>query len=209
MQNMDLYTGRHNAAMPPQYDRTDPEFFTRAVEAPEIQSRHHQKKASRLLFVVAAFSIISFTTGLVLGLKFAGGQQREIVDHDTFQAMTTIGNRVRTMVQEESDAPAETPAEEETSVTDEQKSQSADTMYPRDEYPYVLTLSGTYGRDKAGEMAKFLSTRGFTVILSRSDDNFRVFIGPYKSHDDAKNSLQKVSSYKEYSLASKVRIVKR
>ena len=87
MQDMDLYTGKQNSYFVPQFDTADPDYFARAGEMREHDAAKNHNKATRLIAFVAALCIISFTTGLVTGIKFAGGKEKSLLDPHTQQAV--------------------------------------------------------------------------------------------------------------------------
>ncbi len=192
MQNMDFYDGRHLRDLPPQFDKFDTEFFPKAAGTFEHESDRSRKKASRTLTLIAALIIVSFTTGLVIGIKFAGGADRKIVDDHTMNAMNSFGDRMSGIVRD---------------VTG--KAKPANQVYPKSEFPFVIQLGKEYTESELKPVAQFLSSKGHTVIVSKTAGNFKIFTGPYKTETDARKSLSEISLYKQYAISTNAQIIKR
>jgi hypothetical protein len=186
MQDIDFYSGRSNHNYPQRFEGNDPEFYTRAAKSLVPDHERNQKRASRLLFLISALCIISFTTGLVIGIKVSGNSQRELIDRKTYNKMTDISKRVTTMINAEGGS----------------QSIQKENLYPRQTYPFVIRIGSEYEKEKTQEIAHYLSRRGHTIILSKSNSNFRVYVGPYKSNTDAENALQTIHSYKSDIIAN-------
>jgi len=189
---MDFYDGRHLRDLPPQFDKFDSEFFSRTSGSVERENDKARKKATRMITIIAGLVIISFTTGLVLGIKFAGGADRKIVDDRTLNAMNNIGERVSDAVKD---------------VTGNAK--PANQIYPKMDYPFVIQLGKEYNEIDLKPVAQFLSSKGHTVIVSKNNDNFKIFTGPYKTEIDARKSLSEISLYKQYAISTNAQIIKR
>ena len=192
MQNMDFYEGRHLRDIPSQFDRVDPEYFTRGSMLNGRDQDFHRKKATGMFTIITALVIISFTTGLVIGIKFAGGSERKIVDDRTMNAVSNISARM-------SEAIKDTASQ----------GKPASEVYPKAEYPFVIQLSKEYAEGEIKTVAQFLSAKGHTVIVSQNNGAFRIFTGPYKTEVDAKKSLSEISLYKQYAISTNAQIVKR
>lgn len=192
MQNMDFYEGRHLRDIPSQYDRVDPEFFTRGSMLNGRDQDFHRKKATGMFTIIIALIIISFTTGLVIGIKFAGGSDRKIVDDRTMNAVNSLSSKMSEAIKDT--ASSGKPVSE---------------VYPKSEYPFVIQLSKEYGEGEIKNVAQFLSGKGHTVIVSQNNGSFRIFTGPYKSEGDAKKSLSEISLYKQYAISTNAQIIKR
>jgi hypothetical protein len=193
MQNIDFYERKNIRVMPPQFtDTYDPEYLPRVAQHTPREMERVRKKASRIFFLISALCIISFTAGIVIGIKFTGGTQREIVDKKTFNAVASIGKNFPFMSQEKQAEP-----------------DSRENMFPKGTYPYVIKMNRDYDYAESQKIAGFLSHRGHTVILTKADGRFRIYIGPYKSSEAASEALKKISSYNKYSLAENTRIIKR
>ena len=207
MQNIDFYEGKNLRNNPAQFERIDPEFYPRMAEynsrandfAPR-ENEKHRKKANRMMFVIIALCIISFTAGLVIGIKFAGGSDRKIVDDKTIQAVSGLSNKVTGLINKDSNG---------TKTADESIKQK-ENVFPKEDYPFIIKVGSEYDKAESQKIAGFLSSKGHTVILSKTaKDSFKIYIGPFKNQLDAKSSLNKFSGYNEYSIASNSRIVKR
>lgn len=192
MQNMDFYDGRHLRDLPPQFDKFDPEYFSRTSGSVEREHERSHRKATRIITFIGALIIISFTTGLVIGIKFAGGADRKIVDDRTLNAMSNISDRMTGMVKD---------------VTSNAK--PANQMYPKIEYPFVIQLGKEYSENDLKPVAQFLSSKGHTVIVSKNNQNFKIFTGPYKTELDARKSLSEISLYKQFPFSTNAQIIKR
>jgi len=192
MQNMDFYDGRHLRDLPPQFDKFDTEYFSRTSGSVERENDKSRKKATRIITMIAALIIISFTTGLIIGIKFAGGAERKIVDDHTLSAMNNLGERMSDAVKD---------------VTGNSK--PANQIYPKVEYPFVIQLGKEYNEADLKPVAQFLSSKGHTVIVSKNNQNFKIFTGPYKTESDARKSLSEISLYKQYAIATNAQIIKR
>ncbi len=193
MQNIDFYERKNIRTVPPHFaDDFDPEYFPRVAQNTPREAERIRKKASRTFFFITALCIISFTAGIVIGIKFTGGAQREIVDKKTFNAVADIGRNFSLLANEAPSVPAQ-----------------QDNLFPKTSYPYVIRVTSEHDRDMSKKIAGFLSRRGHTVILSRNKSLYRIYVGPYRSGEDAKEALKKISGYKKYSLAENTLIIKR
>ncbi len=192
MQNIDFYDGRHLRDLPPQFDKFDAEYFSRTAGSVERDNEKHRKKATRIITMIGALIIISFTIGLVIGIKFAGGAERKIVDDHTLNAMNNIGDKMTEIVKD---------------VTGNAK--PANQLYPKADYPFVIQLGKEYSEADLKPVAQFLSNKGHTVIVSKNNQNFKIFTGPYKSEADARKSLSEISLYKQYAISTNAQIIKR
>lgn len=189
MQNFDFYSGPQNRNMSFEFDSQDPEFYARTERLIPNDPELSRRRASRMLFIICAMCIIAFTTGLVIGIKFAGGRERELVDPRTSQLVTDVGSRMSKLVNREKATVSE--------------------LYPREEYPWVVSVGNDFTKDDSRKLAEFLSTKGHTVILSRNGEKFRLFAGPFRSKEEAQKNLDELAGYKQYSLAQGVKILKR
>lgn len=194
MQNIDFYERKNIRTVPQQFnDDFDPEYFPRVAQNTPREVERIRKKASRTFFFVTALCIISFTAGIMLGIKFTGGAKHEIVDKKTFNAVADIGKNFSLFANE-------TPSDQ---------ARQQDTLFPKKSYPYVIRVNDEHDQDLSKKIAGFLSRRGHTVILSKNKSLFRIYIGPYRTGADANEALKKISGYKKYSLAENTRIIKR
>lgn len=179
--------------MAPQYEKIDTEFFSRTSKVHDMEMERTRKKAVRLLSFVTALIIISFTTGLVMGIKFAGDAERKIVDESTYNAVTNISTRLSDMVKEAGSASAK----------------PADMVYPKSDFPYVILVGKDYNEIEFKPVAQYLSSKGHTVIVSKNEGNYRLFTGPYKTEGDARKALSEISLYKEDPFPANAQIIKR
>ncbi|OHD68771.1 MAG: hypothetical protein A2W19_10940 [Spirochaetes bacterium RBG_16_49_21] len=192
MQNIDFYERKNIRIVPPQINTIDPEYYPRLAQNTPREAERIRKKATRAFFLISSLCIVSFTIGIIIGIKFSGGAQREIVDKKTFNAMTEIGNKFSNFIKER---PTETGARE--------------NPFPKKSFPYVVKLRTEYDHAASQKIAAFLSHKGHTVILTKNNDNYSIYIGPYKNAGDAETALKKISAYQKYSLAENMRIIKR
>jgi hypothetical protein len=191
MQNIDFYEGNPSRPQSPQFDRQDMEYFSRMSSTYVKDEEHVRNKASRLMFIIGALCIISFTTGMVVGLKFAGGANKEIVDDRTYNAVKGIGEKM-------------------TGLLGDKKVHAAGAVsYPKSEYPYVIRIEEKIPEMQARDSASFLSSQGHTVILTRNMDRIDMYTGPYKNITDAKKSLKIIEEYPAYANTQNLKILKR
>jgi hypothetical protein len=189
MQDLDLYTGKPgplygNAA--PRFEAPDPEYFMRMTENLQRDERKGRKHATRIISFVVGLCIVAFTAGLVTGIKFAGGKDKQLIDPQTKQMISDIG-KTPVKVSEPS-IPAEQPAQTVNTVA---------TAYPKAEYPFVIRLGSEFSKEKADEAASMLSSKGHTVILSKNGQQYRLYSGPFRTMESAEISLQKIRSYND------------
>lgn len=191
MQNIDFYDGSNTRTLPTQYNIHDPEYFSVLSSHHSKEFEKNKKNASRLIFFIASLCIISFTTGIIIGIKFAGGANKEIVDERTFNAFTGIGNRVSSLIKENTAS--------DTSKT---------TRFPKNLYPYAIKIGNSFNNTESKKIASLLTRSGHTVILSKIDSGYKIYTGPYKSIDFARESVEKISTINSY-LLENVKIIKR
>ncbi len=166
MQNFDFYSQNKNP-----YTDYNPQDY-REYTIPQNYAGHKsfsQKKAHRMLTIIIALIIMSFTAGLVVGIKFAGGQSKPIIDPQTKVALNNAAQKAKTLV--------------------EPKQQFA-----KSEYPYAIKIGNTYSRDEATALAGTLSKTGQRIIVAKNKDQYTVYAGPYASLQDAKKSLKIIMS---------------
>lgn len=193
MQNMDFYEGRNIRCMAPQFEKYDTEFFSKNSKVQEIEQERTRKKAVRLLTFITGLIIISFTIGLVMGLKFAGGAEKKIVDENTYNAVSNISTKLTDMVK---DASSSIP-------------KPADKVYPKNEFPFVIMVGKDYDETGFKPVARYLSSKGHTVIVSQNEKNYRLYTGPYKTEADARKKLAEISLYKDDPFPANAQIIRR
>lgn len=191
MQNLDLYSGSTAHRVPPSFAPHESDFFSRVRENASSTHDKQIKRASRIIFVIAALCIASFTMGLVLGIKFAGGENTQIVDDTTYEAMGQLKDKVSGLV-----AGGET-----------QKQQ-----FPADKYPYMLKIGNEHKLQDSKNIAAYLHSQGHTVVLSpnTADKNiYRIYTGPYTSLTEAEKDMSKLQTYQKFSIADDITRIKR
>ncbi len=193
MQNIDFYSGNNMRQAGNQFNTADPEYFNNVAEFHNRHEEKYRKKANRMLSFIIALCIISFTTGLAVGIKFTSGSEREMVDPGTRKAMSDISKKVTGMVKK---------AGAEHTVSTAQ-------MFPRNTYPYIIKIGSEFQKQDAEKIATRLSTDGYRIILSQKDSGYRMYAGPFKSVSDAKKSLKKILQYSENGLFSNATVLKR
>jgi len=197
MQNIDLYSGNNNNnhKMPP-FVAYEPDFYNRVREKPPVEQDKFSRKASRIIFVITALCIVSFTTGLVVGLKFAGGKNTPIVDDATSELISKGVSSVSNMINRDSER---------------------NKSYPASEFPFLLRIGASYTKDKATELANYIHTKGYVskgsvVFLPKDKENdslYNVYVGPYKSESEAKQSKQKFDADNKFTTSNNINIIKR
>lgn len=179
--------------MAPQFEKFDTEFFSKTSKVQEIEQERTRKKAVRLLTLITGLIIISFTIGLVMGIKFAGGAERKIVDENTYNAVSNISTRLTDMVKDASSS----------------ISKPADKVYPKTEFPFVIMVGKDFDATSFKPVAQYLSSKGHTVIVSQNENSFRLYTGPYKTEADARKALSEISLYKDDPFPANAQIIKR
>jgi hypothetical protein len=190
MQNIDFYMGNVKRPEQPQFDGVDPEYFSRLSNFQNKDEHKKFKKASRILSLIIALCIISFTAGLVIGIKFASESEAQLVDPHTKEAVNGLGKKVATMINNNEPVPAP----------------DNKTSFPKSEYPYVIRVGKQFNKAQSLDIANSISSRGHTVILSKEKSLFKIFIGPYKDYNLATNALKTISAY---SLHEDIEIIRR
>lgn len=194
MQDLDLYTGKPGplyAHQAPRFEAPDAEYFTRINDS--IQSSEHKsrKHATRIFSIVTGLCIVSFTAGLIIGIKFAGGKDKPLIDPHTQKAISGLASTTANTPAGVTQASVETSAQSAAQASQT----TVAAAYPKAEFPFVIRIGGDITKDKADEAAAFLSGKGHTVILSKNGQTFRLFSGPFRTMESAEISLQKIRSY--------------
>lgn len=198
MQNMDLYTGR-NARSAPSFPAHDPEYFTRMAAANHRDEERNKKKASRMFSFILALCIISFTTGLVVGIKFTAGANKQLVDDRTAHKVGEIGTKVKGMI-------ATAP---KTTTPDDAAAAKKKQLFPKSEFPFVILVGRGLEKRRADEIASFLSTKGHTVIVSKSGGAYTLYTGPYRDRSDASAAQQNLGEYGKPDWFSRAEVLSR
>ncbi len=194
MQNIDFHS-KQGRAVPPQFnqnfDMPDPEYFTRMAKTQSKEIERNRNKASRMLFIVSALCIISFTTGIVIGIKFAAGSSKEIVDKDTMSAVNGISSKVKTLINNKTTKP---------------NVKTRQSVYSKADYPYVIKIFG-FPKNLLKNVAAYLSKKGnkkYTIIVTSKN----LYI-PQKTKHAAQNLFDIISDYRRYLFVGKMNIIKR
>jgi len=212
MQNIDFYSGNAQQPNIPDFISRDPEYFSRMARSYEKEGIRKKNRATRFLVLVLSLCIISFTSGLVVGIKFSGGSEKEIVDPVTRQAMSDIGDKVTDIVgnNESEGSTEDLPAAEAESLAGKNSdTKSAITSFPKEEYPFVIRIGNKFSANQSQEIADYLSGKGHTVILARQEGFFRIYAGPYKNRREAELSLNRINYYRDNKLFHSALILKR
>ncbi len=196
MQNIDFYSGNTRREAPPQYGTDNPEFFAKLSKVHTREEERSMKKATRMLFLITALCIISFTTGLVIGIKFANGSKKEIMDEQTKKTVGNIGKKVANLINEGT-------------VSELNAAPVKKNLFSKAEFPYVIRVPKDFNKARSQEIANYLSSKGQTVILSKSNGRYNIFIGPYRDRMDAELSLNKIKSFSNGAHLSNAVIIKR
>ena len=194
MQDIDLYVKKnHGMGYVPSFGQEpDMDYYFKAAETVRNDEKTNHKKTNRNIALVTGLVIISFTAGLIVGIKFAGGSERAIVDPHTKKAVTELTASVGTML---SGNQAETVP--------------TSTAYPKEDFPFVIKVGDSLSYEQSKLAANDLSKKGHTVILSKQGELYRLFVGPFKTKDLAENSLQKLRQYQEHSFYRTASVLKR
>jgi hypothetical protein len=181
MQNIDFYSGKIVKDFPPQFNREDPEYFAKLAKINIKEEHKTMTKASRMLSLIIALCIISFTAGLVIGIKFASGSNKQIVDQQTKEAVTDIGQRVTNLIKE-------SPGSKSSPVESEKK------LFAKEDFPYIIKVGKQFSKSESQQIAGIISGRGHTVILSKDNSSYKIFVGPYRTQEEALENLKKIKT---------------
>ena len=182
MQNFDFYSGKIVRDIPPQFTREDPEYFARLADVHSKSENRSIKHASSILSLIIVLCIISFTAGLIIGIKFVSGSNKQLVDQQTKDAVADIGHKVAGLTKEIPDNRAETSINEK-------------KMFAKKDFPYIIKIGRQYNKSESQEIAGIISSHGQTVILLKSNEYYKVYAGPYKSREEAYESLKNIKTY--------------
>jgi len=196
MQNIDFYSGKASRDTGPHFSAEEPEYFSKMANVHSKEEEKSMKRATRMLFLIVALCIISFTMGLVIGIKYVNGSQKDIVDVRTKKAVDDIGNKVANLIKE-------------STVKELNAAPVKKNLFSRTQFPYAIKIPGEFNKAKSQEIANFLSNKGQTVVLSNNKGKYRVFIGPFRNMDEAGTTLGSIKKYSGPKYISMAEIVKR
>jgi hypothetical protein len=194
MQNMDFYSGKDSRVYNQSMGIQDADNVARLDAMYRKEADRNKKKASRMMSIIIGLCIISFTAGLVVGIKFASGAQTEIIDDNTRQAVTQIGSHVSNLI---------------SNGAVQEKNTAPKNVFPRDEYPFVIKLKKNYNVKDSREIAQFLSQKGHTVIVSNDKNRYKLYVGPFRDQGEAARTIQQISAYNQKEWFNKIQVVKR
>ncbi len=208
MQNFDFYNGSAHVHEQPDFVVRDPEYFSRMARNQQKEGIQKRNKATRFLSLVLGLCIVSFTSGLIVGIKFSGGNDKEIVDPVTRKAMNDIGSRVSGS--KGTQQTTDTAEMKQTAQADNQETeQSASRSFPKEIYPYVIRIGNKFSAKNSQEIADYLSGKGHTVIISQHEDFYRVYTGPYKEKSSAETALNRINYYADNKYFHSALVLKR
>lgn len=193
MQNIDFYEGKALRSSMPAFERIDPEYFAGNTKVSSKEFEKSRKKTSRALFLFIAVNIITFTLGIVTGLKFAGGGEKVIVDPQTYQTVSDIGRKVTAMIKEPA-IHTNTPANQ---------------VYPKEKFPFVIQIGSGHSSETAKNIAGILSAKGHTVILSQKGENYEVYSGPFQTMEEAERTLETIKGYDDTAIGTNAGVLSR
>ncbi|MDY6969770.1 MAG: SPOR domain-containing protein [Spirochaetota bacterium] len=195
MQNIDFYKGKNNRVAAPKFDPVEPEYFTIPPVNMHKEEEKKRKKVNRMIFLIISLCIVSFTVGMVMGIKFAAASKKEIVDKDTKKAVKDIGEKVSHLIKDVSNS--------------DNSKLASKKIFTKSEFPFAIKVGKDYNRSKSHQIASFLSNKGYTVILSKNDKYYRIYTGPYRNLNEAELNLKKIEKYYSHGLPVHSIIVKR
>ncbi len=187
MQNYDLYSRKAVRDFPREFNRTDPEYFTSFNSFTPHEEHKGIKKASWTLSLIFALCIISFTAGLIIGIKFSSGSDKKLVDPKTKETMTGIGSKVATLI-------------------GNNKASNQNKLFDRAVFPYIIKVGDYFNKQQSQEIANELSGYGHRVIVSNDGGKYKLYTGPYQSLEIAKKSLDIINSYPLKEIAKIIKI---
>ena len=182
MQNFDFY--QNNKSHYNDFVTQDLQHYTIAQNT--IPHTHSQRNAHRMLAAIIALIIISFTAGIVVGIKFATGNTRTIIDPQTKIALSNAAQKAKTIM-----APQQKP------------------QFTKTEYPIAIKIGNTFNKNEATQLAAILSKTGQRIIIAKNKERYHIFAGPYKTIDDAKKSLKIIMGQQENGNFKDAIIIKR
>ena len=182
MQNFDFY--QNNKSHYNDFVTQDLQHYTIAQNT--IPHTHSQRNAHRMLAAIIALIIISFTAGIVVGIKFATGNTRTIIDPHTKMALNNAAQKAKTIM-----APQQKP------------------QFTKTEYPIAIKIGNTFNKNEATQLAAILSKTGQRIIIAKNKERYHIFAGPYKTIDDAKKSLKIIMGQQENGNFKNAIIIKR
>ena len=221
MQNMDFYSGKNLNYIPNHTASNESEFYNRTDKIQQKMLRRSQSKANRLLAFIIGLCIVSFTVGLVSGIKFAGGEESTIVDDDTRNAVSEIGSRLSGMMKNQSSETTENnisnssvQADINSNTSNSEQNMSAAThnpvaantvqpksdvnnTFPKENFPFVLQIDGKFTKRQSADISAYLAKKGNRVLISEHNDLFNIYVGPYETQEIAKNNLKKLTGYSD------------
>jgi preprotein translocase subunit SecF len=193
MQNIDFYSGKETRVMNNSAMLHDADNVARLDAMYRKEAYKNNKRASRMLSLIIALCIISFTTGLVMGLKFANGSNAAIIDSQTASALSTMRSRVSSMMKQEEQVTKNAPK----------------AVFPKEEYPFVIRINRNFNEKESKEIAQFLSKNGHTVIISQKNQHYKLYVGPYKAQADVDAAVKVLRDYRKKNWFDKMEAVKR
>ena len=76
----------------------------------------------------------------------------------------------------------------------------------KEDFPYIIKVGKQFNKSESQQIAGIISGQGHTVILSKDNGSYKIFVGPYRNQEEALESLKKI---KTYSLKSSAAVIKR
>lgn len=184
MQNFDFHSNNKNSYT--DYNAQDYREYTIPQNYATHSRSFSQKKAHRMLTIIIALIIMSFTAGLIVGIKFTGGKSKPIIDPQTKVALNNAAQKAKILIE-----PKQQP------------------QFPKSEYPYAIKIGNSFTRNDATTLAGILSKTGQRIIVAKSKDQYTVYAGPYTSLQDAKKSLKIIMEQSKNGNFSNAIILKR
>jgi hypothetical protein len=193
MQNFDFFTGTPSRSHNSSYDNREVDLLLRDNSTNFFHDKDKQKKtAAFMALVICTVAIISFTSGLVVGLKY-GDKDKPIIDETTQRSISNLKAKVFDSDKE----------------LNKQSTRTKNSL-SIDDYPFAIRVSGEFDIKNSQSIAEVLSTKGHTVILAKTDSSkYKVFVGPYKTHDEALKILKTLDTNEDTKHLAKMNIIKR
>ncbi len=227
MQNIDFYSGKSNNTPQFLYNDHDTDYFSTISKPVDKGIEKSHNTANRHLVVILSLCIISFTAGLIIGLKYTNGASHEMIDPSTKQAMSQLGEKVNNFIDNDSSIKPVEEKKSNTAVaavndngikpddakvskeTEFKQNQTISKTFPKNEFPYVLQIDGKYTLRQSKDIASYLSRKGNTVLISKIAEQYCIYVGPFKNESSAKNSLQILKQYSDNNWYKNILLVKR
>jgi len=199
MQNFDYFSGVPDRPYNSPYETREIDLLVKNNSANFIHNGEKQKgKAGFMAFLICTLVIVSFTGGLVVGLKY-GDKDKPIIDENTQRRISNLKPKIS--------------SNRGSSTLDSNKepANSAQKSFPARDYPFAIRIAGEFDKKTTLNIAETLSEKGYTVILSQVDSSnkYRLFVGPYKTQTEAFKILKMLDANEDTKHLATMDVIRR